>query len=138
VPSSAEELRERGRRAVPSVAEELRERWRRLRLPAGLPPLTRSLRFAVVLLDEEDAGFTLVVEPDWSVTPADQVHDVVHDGALAAPVELVHAICTGALDPGHAAAAGALNGTMATQSVLAYLLEAVAIVDVAAAHEGGP
>ena len=55
--------------------------------------------------------------------------DVVHDGALAAPVELVHAICTGALDAGHAVSAGALTGTMASQSVLAYLLEAVATVD---------
>jgi hypothetical protein len=123
---------------VPPGAEELRERWQRVRLPAGLPPLSEPLRFAVVLLDGADAGFTLVVGPDWSVTPTDLDRDVVHDGALAAPVELVQAICTGALDPGHATAAGALNGTMATQSVLAYLLEAVAIVDVAAAHEGGP
>ena len=138
MPSSAEELREHCRRVVPSVAEDLRERWRRLRLPAGLPPLSEPLRFAVVLLDEEDAGFTLVVGADWSVAPTDLDHDVVHDGALAAPVELVHAICTGALDPGHAAAARALNGTMATQSVLAYLLEAVAIVDMAAAHDGDP
>ena len=34
--------RRRWRRAVPSAAEELRERWRRVRLPAGLPPLTRT------------------------------------------------------------------------------------------------
>ena len=120
-----------------SSAEGLRERWSRLRLPAGLPPLGERLRFAVVLLDGEDPGFTLAVGSDWSVAPTDLDRDVVHDGALAAPLELVHAICAGALDPGHATAAGALNGTMATQSVLAYLLEAVAIVDVAEAHEGG-
>ena len=120
---------------MPSEAEELRERWRRVRLPAGLPPLTQPLRLAVVLLDGGDPGFTLTVAPDWSIAPT-ALGDVVHDGALAAPGELVHAICTGALDPGHAVYAGALTGTMASQSVLAYLLEAVATLDVAAPAHG--
>ena len=120
-----------------AAAEELRERWRRVRLPAGLPPLTGPLRMAVVLLDGDDPGFALAVGPDWSVEPTDLDRDVVHDGALAAPVELVHAICTGTLDPGHAVSAGALTGTMASQSVLAYLLEAVATLDLVAAGEGG-
>ena len=118
-----------------SAAEELRERWRRVRLPAGLPPLTEPLRLAVVLLDGDDPGFTLAVAPDWSLAPSDLDRDVVHDGALAAPVELVHAICTGILDPGHAVSAGALTGTMAAQSVLAYLLEAVATLDVVTSSE---
>ena len=78
----------------------------------------------------------MTVAPDWSIAPTDLDRDVVHDGALAAPAELVHAICTGTLDPGHAVAAGALTGTMASQSVLAYLLEAVATLDVAAPAEG--
>jgi hypothetical protein len=109
-----------------------------VRLPAGLPPLSGPLRLAVALLDGNDPGFAVVVGPDWSVAPTDLDREVVHDGALAAPVELVHAICTGALDPGHAVSAGALTGTMASQSVLAYLLEAVATVDVAAPpQEGG-
>ncbi len=60
----------------------------------------------------------------------------MHDGALVAPVDLVGAICTGALDPGHAAAAGGLTGTMASQSVLAFLLEAVATLDVVAPRGG--
>ena len=119
-----------------SAAEELRERWRRVRLPAGLPPLTQPLRLAVVLLDGDDPGFVLTVAPDWSIVPTDLDRDLVHDGALAAPAELVHAICTGTLDPGHAVAAGALTGTMASQSVLAYLLEVVATLDVAAPPEG--
>ena len=121
---------------MPPAAEELKERWRRVRLPAGLPPLAEPLRLAVVLLDGDDPGFALAVAPDWSLAPTDFDHDVVHDGALAAPVELVRAICTGTLDPGHAVAAGALTGTMASQSVLAYLLEAVATLDVVAPQEG--
>ena len=123
---------------MPSAPENLRERWRRVRLPAGLPPLTQPLRLAVVLLDGDDPGFVLTVAPDWSIVPTDIDRDLVHDGALAAPAELVHAICTGALDPGRAVAAGALTGTMASQSVLAYLLEAVATQDVAARAEGNP
>jgi len=123
---------------VPSAPEDLRERWRRVRLPAGLPPLTQPLRLAVVLLDGDDPGFVLTVAPDWSIVPTDLDRDLVHDGALAAPAELVHAICTGTLDPGHAVAAGALTGTMASQSVLAYLLEVVATLDVAAPGDGGP
>lgn len=119
-----------------SAAEELRERWRRVRLPAALPPLTEPLRLAVVLLNEEDAGFMLAVAPDWSIAPTDLDREVVHDGAVAAPVELVHAICTGTLDPGHAVSAGALTGTLASQSVLAYLLEAVATLDMVAPPEG--
>ena len=115
--------------------EDLSERWGRVRLPPGLPPLTQPLRLAVVLLDGDDSGFAVTVAPDWSIAPTDLDRDVVHDGALAAPAELVHAICTGALDPGHAVAAGALTGTMASQSVLAYLLEAVATLDVAAHAE---
>ena len=121
---------------MPSAAEELRERWRRVRLPAGLPPLTQPLRLAVVLLVGDDPGFAVTIAPDWSIAPTDLDRDVVHDGALAAPSEVVHAICTGALDPGHAASDGALTGTMASQSVLAYLLEAVATLDVAAPAEG--
>ena len=77
----------------------------------------------------------MAVAPDWSLAPKDLDRDVVHDGALAAPVELVHAICTGTLDPGHAVSAGALTGTMAAQSVLAYLLEAVATLDVVTPSE---
>ena len=115
---------------MPSAPEDLRERWRRVRLPAGLPSLTGPLRLAVVLLDGEDPGFAVAVAPDWSIAPTDLDRDVVHDGALAAAGELVHAICTGTLDPGHAVSAGALTGTMASQSVLAYLLEAVATLDV--------
>ena len=122
---------------MPSAAEELRQRWLRVRLPSGLPPLREPLRLAVVLLDGDDPGFAAMVGPDWSVAPTGLDGDVVHDGALAGPVELVHAICTGALDPGHAIAAGALTGTMASQSVLAYLLEAVATLDLVAAQEGG-
>jgi hypothetical protein len=87
-------------------------------------------------MDGHDPGFTLAVLPDWSIAPADLDRDVVHDGALAAPAELVHAICSGTLDPGHAVSAGALTGTMASQSVLAYLLEAVATLDVVAPAEG--
>ena len=121
-----------------AAAEELRERWRRVRLPAGLPPLMQSLRLAVVLLDGDDAGFAMTIAPDWSIAPTDHDRDVVYDGALAAPGELVHAICTGTLDPGHAVFAGGLTGTMASQSVLAYLLEAVATLDVAASSEGNP
>ena len=113
-----------------SAAEELKERWRRVRLPAGLPSLTGPLRLAVVLLDGEDPGFAVAVAPDWSLALTDFDRDVVHDGALAATGELVRAICTGTLDPGHAVSAGALTGTMASQSVLAYLLEAVATLDV--------
>ena len=115
---------------MPSAPEDLRERWRRVRLPPSLPPLTQPLRLAVVLLDGDDPGFVLTVAPDWSIVPTDLDRDLVHDGALAAPAELVHAICTGTLDPGHAVSAGALTGTMASQSVLAYLLEAVATLDV--------
>ena len=122
---------------MPSPGDELRERWRRVRLPVGLPPLAGSLRMAVVLLGGDDPGFALAVGPDWSVEPTALDRDVVHDGALAAPVELVHAICTGALDAGHAVSGGALTGTMASQSVLAYLLEAVATVDLVAPEEGG-
>lgn len=122
---------------MPSAAEELRPRWRRVRLPSGLPPLPEPLRFAFVLLDGDDPGFAVVVGPDWSVAPTDLEADLVHDGALAAPVELIHAICTGACDPGHAIAAGALTGTMASQSVLAYLLEAVATLDLVAERAGG-
>jgi hypothetical protein len=121
---------------VPSAAEELQQRWRRVRLPAGLPLLGEPVRLAVVLLDGDDPGFAVVVGPDWSVEPTGLDGDVVHDGALAGPVELVHAICTGVLDPGHAIAAGALTGTMASQSVLAYLLEAVATLDLVVAEEG--
>ena len=121
-----------------SVAEELRARWRRVRLPAGLPPLTGPLRLAIVLLDGDAPGFAVEVAPDWSIAPADLDHDVVHDGALAARGELVHAICTGTLDPGHAVAAGALSGTMASQSVLAFLLEAVATLDAVAPREDDP
>ncbi len=136
---SAEERRERWpTRPAPASAEGLRERWRRVRLPAGLPRLSGPLQLAVVLLDGDDPGFTLVVGTDWSVALAELDRDVVHDGALAARVGLVHAVCTGALDPGHAIADGSLNGTMATQSVLAYLLEAVGIMDVAAPQEGHP
>jgi len=123
---------------VLGAAEELRERWRRVRLPAGLPSLPGPLRLAIVLLDGDDPGFAVVVAPDWSIAPTDLDHDVVHDGALAAPGELVHAICTGTLDPGHAVAGGALSGTMASQSVLAYLLEAVATLDAVAPPEDDP
>ena len=98
-----------GRGAVGGGGERCRPRLRtsgsaggRVRLPAGLPPLTQPLRLAVVLLDGDDPGFAVTVAPDWSIAPTDLDRDVVHDGALAAPAELVHAICTGTLDPGHA------------------------------------
>jgi hypothetical protein len=92
------------------------------------------MQLAVVLLDGEDPGFAAVVGTDWSMELAELDGDVVHDGALAAPLELAEAICGGALDPGHAVAAGAVTGTMASQSVLAYLLEVVALAD----HHSAP
>jgi len=112
-----------------SPADDLRARWRQARVPPGLPPLPSPLQLAVVLLDGDDPGFAANVGTDWCIELTELDADVVHDGAVAAPLELAEAICGGALDPGHAVAAGAVTGTMASQSVLAYLLEVVALAD---------
>ena len=95
---------------MPSAAEELRERWRRVRLPAGLPPLTRTAaagrrparRGRPRLRVGGRAGLVARARPTstatWCTTARSRHRSSWFD-----------AICTGALDPGHAVAAGALD-----------------------------
>ena len=111
---------------MPVAAEELRACWRRFRPSPGWPPLGTRLRFALALEDRDDPGFTVECAEDWTVTVAELDAAVVHDGALATSGALALAVCTGAADPGDLTVHGVVTGTLASQSVLAFLLEQVA------------
>ena len=84
-----------------------------------------SLHLAVVVLDDPDSGFGVLLGPGWTVATTDPSPELVHDAVLAAPAALVREILTGTADPGLATVHGSLTGSLVGQSALALLVEAV-------------